>query len=74
MHSLSILRGLTPCPQYATRMVPPLYLDIEAESFHAGSVLLYRGLAFILRFVATGEQHTFVSFGFLILADTAWLE
>lgn len=45
----------------------------EAVALHAGPVFLNHGLAVGLRVGSVGEEHAFVTGGFLVFANAAWL-
>ena len=48
-------------------------LDLEAETSHAGAVLVYRRGAVLLGVVGLGEKHAVVALGLLFLAHAAGL-
>jgi hypothetical protein len=66
-------------PEDISEVVTPPRLRLlsprsEAKPSHAILILPDQTLTVFLRIVALGEEHTFVSFGFFVLAHAAWLQ
>lgn len=57
----------------STRWQRRLYLDLEAETSHAGAVLVYRRHAVLLGVIGLGEKHAIIALGLLFLAHAAGL-
>lgn len=57
----------------STRWQRRLHLDLEAETSHAGTVLVYRRYTVFLGIIGLGEKHAIIALGLLFLAHAAGL-
>ena len=62
------------CINYVQYSVDPCdSIDVETEALHTTPVLLDHTLTFLLGIASIRKEHAFVSSGFLVFADAAWL-